>query len=187
MATPEARRRSAARSGWGPKPPRSPRQKVASAPRRPMSASTAPRARSFAYTPPNTASRVLISSVPAGHAGHLAGVAGAVTDREAAQRVGQARPHARAGLVHQQRAHEHAAAGHGAAAPALQSRGVERLGRQAREGLGGLVVPVEPDLAPEPEERQHLEARARDPGGAQQPEVALAEAFLVLLLVVPRH
>src|SRR5258706_3801845 len=173
METPEARSSSAERSGWGPKPPRSPRHQVASAPRRAMSASVARSARWLLYTPPKTAS--LISTVPARHAGEIAGVAGAVAEGERAERLIEPVAHAPDRLVHEQRAHVDAAARHGAAARALEPVRIERGGGEPGERLGRLVAAAPRGLAPELEHRQHLEPRALDAEAAQQLEVALAE------------
>src|SRR5881628_1769564 len=116
-----------------------------------------------------------MSGVPARHAGHVAGEAGAVSEAERSEAFAQRPPHASGGLVDEERAHEHAAARHGAAARALEASGINALRGEVGKGFHRLVAARARGLAPEPEEGEELQARAPEPRLAQHPDVALAE------------
>src|SRR5437867_2005396 len=116
-----------------------------------------------------------MSGVPARHAGHVAGEAGAVSEAERSEAFAQRPPHASGGLVDEERADEHAAARHGAAARALEASGIKALRGEAGKGFHRLVAARARGLAPEPEEGEQLQARAPEPRLAQHPDVALAE------------
>src|SRR5262245_383753 len=107
-----ARNRGKTRLGWGPKAPRSPRQKSASASRRRASWMAAASARWLLYTPPKTAIRsyvaLLAGSIGAQGPVLVAGETGLMTQCEGTLRLGErvAKP----GVLRfdQDRADEHA-------------------------------------------------------------------------------
>src|SRR5438093_10547917 len=100
-----------------------------------------------------------MSGVPARHAGHVAGEAGAVSEAERSEAFAQPPPHASGGLVDEERAHEHAAARHGAAARALEASGINALRGEVGKGFHSLVGESEMRLEPVSDGTGDVQAR----------------------------